>query len=132
MQGESEFSEGGIDDATTNENDKNKDNCDRDESASSNEDDEIIFVPANPKTWTAEEIVKWIAWAKKSLNLNSSLDHVKFPRNGEELSKFNKAEFYIASGSLDDGRKLAQHYKYLMQNVNEECHESLLSDGEPG
>jgi hypothetical protein len=128
MQGESEkISEGGIEEIT-----ENHEINEIGEESSSDENDEIIYIPDNPKTWTAEDIIKWINWAKKSFNLNSSLSHEKFPTNGEELATFNKAEFYIASGSCDDGRKLAQHYKYLVERVNEDCHESLLNDLEPG
>lgn len=127
MQGESVLSEGGI--AEITENHETNENC---EKSSDDENDEIIYIPDNPKTWTAEDIIKWINWAKKAFKLNKSLDHVKFPTNGEELAKYNKAEFYIASGSIEDGQKLARHYKYLIENVNEDCHESLLSDREPG
>lgn len=105
------------------------------ESSSSTEaadEDEIIYVPDNPKKWTEDDISKWIKWATKKFKLGSSIDSAKFPRTAEELSIFTKAEFYIACGSFDGGKKVSKHYKYLMDIVKEPCHESLLDDGEPG
>lgn len=95
-------------------------------------DDEIIFVPNNPKTWTEKHIETWVNWAAKKFSLAPSLDVTRIPKNAEDLAAFNKAEFYIACGSFEGGKKLSQHYKYMMTTANEHCHESLLTDGDPG
>jgi hypothetical protein len=95
-------------------------------------DDEIIFVPNNPRTWTEKHIETWINWATKKFNLAPALDASRIPKNSEDLAKFTKAEFYIACGSFEGGKMLSQHYKYMMENVKESCDETLLKDGDPG
>lgn len=95
-------------------------------------EDDIIYVPDNPKKWSEDDIATWIKWTTKKFKLAPSIDSAKFPRTAEELANFTKAEFYIACGSFDGGEKVAQHYKYLMENVKENFHETLLSDSEPG
>lgn len=95
-------------------------------------DDEIIFVPNNPKTWSEKNIETWIKWATKKFNLSPSMDASRIPKSAEELAKFTKAEFYIACGSFEGGKSLSQHYKYMIQNAHEQCDETLLTDGDPG
>lgn len=111
-------------------------NCDNDgktqRESSPDVDDEIIFVPNNPKTWTEKHIETWVSWASKKFGLSSSLDFSRFPKNAEDLAAFNKAEFFIICGSFEGGKKLSQHYKYMMDNANEKCDETLLTDGDPG
>lgn len=107
----------------------------RESSSSSSEEvenDEIIYVPDNPKKWTESDISAWIRWTTKTFKLAGSIDSEKFPRKAEELAMFNKAEFYIACGSFEGGEKVARHYKHLMDVVHETCHESLSVTGEPG
>lgn len=95
-------------------------------------DDETIFVPNNPKTWTEKDIETWVSWASKKFNLAPALDVSRIPKNAKDLAAFGKAEFYIACGSFEGGKKLSQHYKYMMQSANECCDETLLTDGDPG
>jgi hypothetical protein len=95
-------------------------------------DDEIIFVPNNPKTWTEKHIETWVNWATKKFGLAPGIDVARIPKNAEDLAALNKAEFYIVCGSFEGGRKLSQHYKYMMDTANEKCDESLQSDADPG
>lgn len=95
-------------------------------------DDEIVFVPNNPKTWSEKNIDTWIKWATKKFSLSPSIDASRIPRNADELAKFNKAEFYIACGSFEGGKMLSQHYKYMMEVAHESYDESLQSDCDPG
>lgn len=95
-------------------------------------DDEIIFVPKNPKTWTEKHIETWVSWASKKFGMAPELDFSRFPKNAEDLANFNKAEFYIVCGSFEGGKKMYQHYKYMMDNVNESYDETLKEDGDPG
>lgn len=95
-------------------------------------DDEIIFVPSNPKTWSEKNIETWIKWAARKFDLTPSLDPLRIPKNATELALFTKAEFFIACGSFEGGRKLSQHYKYMMDNAQEACDATLLTDGDPG
>ena len=111
--------------------------CDNDSGKSKRDstpdvDDEIIFVPNNPKTWTEKNIETWLNWSSKKFNLSPALDTSRIPKDAEELAKFSKAEFYIACGSFEGGKKLSQHYKYMIENAKEKCHETLLSDCDPG
>ncbi|CRK94239.1 CLUMA_CG007754, isoform A [Clunio marinus] len=108
------------------------DNVEKPERESSPDiEDEIIFVPNNPKSWSEKDIELWIKWATKKFNLSPSLDVTRIPKNAEDLAKFTKAEFYIACGSFDGGKKLSQHYKYCMENANECCDETLLTNCDP-
>lgn len=95
-------------------------------------DDEIIFVPNNPRTWSEKNIETWLKWAAKKFNLHPALDDARIPKDAEELANFNKAEFYVACGSFDGGKMLSQHYKYMMESAQEKYHETLLTDGDPG
>lgn len=95
-------------------------------------DDEIIFVPSNPKTWSEKNIETWIKWAARKFELEPPLDASRIPKDAAELATFNKAEFFIACGSFEGGRKLAQHYRYMMENAHEECEATLRAEGDPG
>lgn len=107
--------------------------CDKAERESSPDvDDEIIFVPCNPKTWSEKNIETWVKWASKKFKLAPSLDMTRIPKNAEELATFTKAEFYIACGSFEGGKSLSQHYKYMMQNAREKFDETLTTDCDPG
>lgn len=116
------------------ENSQNSQKYARDSSSSSETDneDEIIYVPDNPKKWSENDITAWIQWATKKFKLAGSIDSEKFPQKAEELANFTKAEFYIACGSFEGGEKVLKHYKYLMERADEPCNETLLKDGEPG
>lgn len=95
-------------------------------------DDEIIYVPNNPKEWTEKHIETWVNWVSKQFDLKPSLDPTRFPKDAEEMAKFTKAEFYIVCGSFEGGKTISQHYKYMMQNAKENFDETLLTDGDPG
>lgn len=95
-------------------------------------DDEIIFVPNNPKMWTEKNIATWVNWASKKFHLKPPLDVSRFPKNSEELATFSKADFYIVCGSFEGGKMISQHYKYMMQNSKQEFDETLLTDCDPG
>ena len=95
-------------------------------------DDEVIFVPKNPKTWTEKNIDTWVKWASKKFQLKPPLDTSRFPKSSEEMVKFSKADFYIVCGSFEGGKKISQHFKYMMQCSNEPFDETLLTDGDPG
>lgn len=118
-------------------------------------DDEIIFVPSNPRTWSEKNIETWwiflvdfwqleikvkstqgyffrLTWASKKFRLSPPLDASRFPKKAEELFSFSKADFYIVCGSFQGGRKISQHFKYLMQNANESFNETLQRDCDPG
>lgn len=118
---------------TIGDSDESCDNVGKTERESSPEvDDEIIFVPNNPKTWTEKHIATWISWASKKFRLAPPLDVSRFPKHAEELAAFSKADFYIVCGSFEGGKKISQHYKYMMQNSNQTFDETLLTDGDPG
>lgn len=104
----------------------------RERESSSDVDDDIIFVPNNPKEWSQKHIETWINWASKKFRLTPVLDVARFPKNAEELASYSKADFYIICGSFEGGHKVSQHYKYMMQNAHEVFDETLLTDGEPG
>lgn len=100
---------------------------------SSHEDEEeIIFIPSNPISWTEKNIETWISWASKKFRLIPPLDASRFPKNAEELAAFSKADFYIVSGSFEGGKMISQHFKYMMQNSNQPVNETLLTDCDPG
>jgi len=101
------------------------------ESSPDDDDDEVIYVPDNPKTWSARDIEKWIKWASKSFDI-PPLDASRFPKDAKTMTKFSKADFFIVCGSFEGGRKLSQYYGYLMQKVSETFDPSLLSDDDPG
>lgn len=115
-----------------NESDGSCDNVKKAERESSPEDDEIIFVPNNPKTWSSKHIETWIKWASKKFNLSPPLEISRFPKDAEELIKFSKADFYIVCGSFEGGKRVSQHYKYMMQTAHESFDETLITDCEPG
>lgn len=127
-----EISEQKNSSASANLENSQKSSSDSSSTDADDDGDEIIYVPDNPKKWSEADISTWIKWTTKKFNLGLSIDIAKFPRTAEELANFTKAEFYIACGSFEGGEKVAQHYKYLMENVNEEFHETLKSDSEPG
>lgn len=94
-------------------------------------EDEVIYVPDNPKTWDEKDVQKWVEWASKNFNINPPLDGSRFPKSGEELAKFTKADFYIICGSFDGGKMVAEHFKYMMGVVSEKVDATLLSDEDP-
>jgi Sterile alpha motif (SAM)/Pointed domain len=120
-----------IDDSRSDENDCEK-NDDDVESSSNVADEEIIYVPDNPTMWSEKDIEKWIKWATNAFNISPPLDATRFCKSGLELAKFSKADFYIMSGSFENGKKVADHFKYLMDNVSEKVDASLLNDEVPG
>lgn len=79
-----------------------------------------------------KHIETWVNWASKKFNLNPALDTSRFPKIAEELATYSKADFYIICGSFDGGKKVSQHYKYMMQNARENFDETLLIDCDPG
>lgn len=95
-------------------------------------DDEIIFVPNNPKTWSEKNIETWVNWASKKFQLKPSLDVSRFPKSAEELATYSKADFYIVCGSFEGGKMISQHYKYMMSNAQETFDETLQTVGDPG
>lgn len=95
-------------------------------------DDEIIFVPHNPKTWSEKNIETWVNWASKKFQLTPSLDVSRFPKSAEELATYSKADFYIVCGSFEGGKMISQHYKYMMSNAQEKFDETLQTIGDPG
>lgn len=95
-------------------------------------DDEIIFVPNNPKTWSDKNIETWVNWVSKKFQLNPALDVSRFPKTAEELATYSKADFYIVCGSFEGGKMISQHYKYMMSNAQEKFHETLQTVGDPG
>jgi hypothetical protein len=96
------------------------------------EDDEVIFVPRNPTTWSEKHIEMWIKWASNQFDIKPPLDASRFPKSGAELVKFSKAEFFIVCGSFSHGKMVVEHFRYLMENVEESVDETLLNDDEPG
>lgn len=95
-------------------------------------DDEVIYVPNNPKTWDEKDIQKWTAWATKNFDIKPPLDASRFPKTGDELATFSKADFYIVCGSFEGGKMVVQHFKYMMGLVSEKFDETLLNDEDPG
>ncbi|XP_070494974.1 DNA-binding protein D-ETS-6-like [Chironomus tepperi] len=94
-------------------------------------DDEVIYVPNNPKTWDEKDIQKWTEWASKNFDIKPPLDASRFPKTGDELAKFSKADFYIVCGSFEGGKLVVEHYKYMMGIVSEKFDETLLGDEDP-
>lgn len=116
-----------------NNSESSGDNARKSEHESSPDvDDEIIFIPNNPKAWSEKNIETWIKWASKKFHLNPPLDVERFPKNAEELATYSKADFYIICGSFEGGKKVSMHYKHLMNNAHEIFDETLLTDCEPG
>lgn len=95
-------------------------------------DDEIIYVPKNPRTWTEKHIETWITWASKKFSLTPPLDVSRFPKDAEEMAKYSKADFYIVCGSFEGGKRISQYFKYLMMNAGEIFDDTLLTDSDPG
>ncbi|KAG5676032.1 hypothetical protein PVAND_005887 [Polypedilum vanderplanki] len=101
------------------------------ESSAQDENDEVIFVPNNPTTWSEKHIETWVKWASDQFEIKPPLDVSRFPKSGAELAKFTKADFFIICGSFEGGRMVMDHFKYMMENVGESVEETLLTDGEP-
>lgn len=79
-----------------------------------------------------KHIETWVSWASKKFNLNPALDTSRFPKSAEELATYSKADFYIICGSFDGGKRISQHYKYMMQNAREKFDDTLQTDCDPG
>lgn len=95
-------------------------------------DDEVIYVPNNPRKWTEKNIETWVTWASKKFNLTPPLDAARFPKDAEEMAKYTKADFYIVCGSFEGGKRISQYFKYLMMNAGETFDDTLLTDSDPG
>lgn len=110
------------------------DECEKKSSENNEEIDESspIYVPDDPTSWTEKHIETWIKWAAKQFNIEPQPDPARFPKTGNELVKFSKADFYMTCGSLKGGKSLMQHYKYLMERIgNSSFDESLNTDEDP-
>jgi Sterile alpha motif (SAM)/Pointed domain len=66
----------------------------KNERESSPEDDEIIFVPNNPRTWSAKHIETWVKWASKKFNLSPQLDCSRWEnRSKREMNSLMSQNF---------------------------------------
>lgn len=90
-----------------------------------------IYVPDDPTSWTEKHIETWIKWATKQFDIEPQPDPARFPKTGNELVKFTKADFYMTCGSIEGGKSLVQHFKYLMERIGKCVDESLKSDEDP-
>jgi hypothetical protein len=109
------------------------DECEKRCSENKDEIDESspIYVPDNPTSWTEKHIETWIKWATKQFDIEPQPDPKRFPTTGDELVKFTKADFYMTCGSIEGGKSLVQHFKYLMERIKYDFDESLNSEEDP-
>lgn len=91
-----------------------------------------IYVPNDPKTWTEKNIEMWIKWATDQFKLKPPLDASRFPKSGDVLAKFTKADFYVSCASFVGGKSVAQHFKYLIESIGGKYDETLDIEGDPG
>lgn len=117
----------------TTENSKD-DECENIESDEEGCEDESspIYVPNDPKTWTEKNIEMWIKWATDQFKLKPPLDASRFPKSGDVLAKFTKADFYVSCASFTGGKSVAQHFKYLIESIGGKYDETLDIEGDPG
>lgn len=119
----------------TSKNIKDDDECENmesDEEGCEDESSSPIYVPNDPKTWTEKNIEMWISWATDQFNIKPPLDASRFPKTGEVLSKFTKADFYVSCASFVGGKSVAQHFKYLIESIGGKYDETLDVEGDPG
>lgn len=93
--------------------------------------DDVMYVPADPRTWNEKDVQNWIRFLSKNFEFKVPLDGSRFPKTGAELATFSKADFYIIAGSFEGGKIVADHFKYYMENVTTDVHETLKSAEEP-
>ena len=99
----------------------------------SDDEEEIVFVHRDPKEWSKDNIASWIKWISKKFKVYPKLEPGRFTENAEELAKFNKADFWVCSGSNIGGNVISKHYGYLMEkNEIGSAEKSLLNDSDPG
>jgi ETS-type family len=102
-----------------------------DENADGEDEEEVIFVPNNPTTWTQKHIEMWLKWASNQFKIKPPLDVSRFPKSGPEMAQFTRADFYIMCGSFEGGKLVADHFKYMMETARECVEPSLLEEGDP-
>lgn len=116
--------------ACSDENDKKEEEEEVDEGC----DDESspIYVPNDPKTWTEKHIENWTKWLSNQFKIKPPLDPSRFPKSGDELAKFTKADFYVSCASFEGGKSVAQHFKYMIERIGGKCDDTLDTDEVPG
>lgn len=95
------------------------------------DDSSPIYVPNDPTTWSEKHIETWAKWCTSQFKVKPPLDPSRFPKSGEELAKFSKADFYISCASFEGGRQVGLHFKYLMENIGGKFDETLNSNEDP-
>lgn len=91
-----------------------------------------IYIPNDPTTWLEKHIETWIKWATKQFQIKPEPDPARFPKTGDELTKFTKADWWMTCGSIEGGKSLVQHFKYLMETIGKSVEESLKNEADPG
>lgn len=119
---------------SSNENIIENEDEEEEEEEKIGEEDESspIYVPNDPKTWTEKHIEIWTKWLSNQFKIKPPLDPSRFPKTGNELAKFTKADFYVSCASFEGGKSVAQHFKYMMESIGGKCDETLDSDEIPG
>uniref|UniRef100_A0AAG5D9I1 ETS domain-containing protein n=1 Tax=Anopheles atroparvus TaxID=41427 RepID=A0AAG5D9I1_ANOAO len=99
--------------------------------SSDEEDSEQIYVPNNPLQWTAEHVSAWTLWVSKNFDIFPPLEPARFPKSGDEIAQFTKADFWVCAGSKAGGDTLAKHFAHLMHRATGAEDKQLYSDVDP-
>ncbi|XP_058056546.1 DNA-binding protein D-ETS-6-like [Anopheles bellator] len=85
-----------------------------DRDSSDDEDSEQIYVPKDPLEWDAEHVAAWVLWVSKNFDIYPPIEPARFPKSGQEISQFTKADFWVCAGSKAGGDTLAKHFSHLL------------------
>lgn len=91
-----------------------------------------IYVPKDPREWTAEHVSTWLLWVSKNFHIFPPIEPARFPDTGQEIARFSKADFWVCAGSKAGGSALARHFAHLLHTGTGIEDRQLLSNTEPG
>lgn len=83
---------------------------------------------SDPLEWNAIHIRSWLNWSTKKFSLTPSPDPEKFPKTGEELCEFSRADFEKCAGNARSGKLLAKHIAHLKHSVTGRASSPLNTD----
>uniref|UniRef100_A0A182FWX7 Uncharacterized protein n=2 Tax=Anopheles albimanus TaxID=7167 RepID=A0A182FWX7_ANOAL len=90
-----------------------------------------IYVPKDPREWTAEHVSTWLLWVSKNFHIFPPIEPARFPDTGQEIARFSKADFWVCAGSKAGGSALARHFAHLLHTGTGIEDRQLLSNTEP-
>ncbi|XP_050081788.1 DNA-binding protein D-ETS-6-like [Anopheles aquasalis] len=90
-----------------------------------------IYVPKDPREWTAEHVSTWLLWVSKNFHIFPPIEPARFPDTGHEIARFSKADFWVCAGSKAGGSALARHFAHLLHTGTGIEDRQLSSNTEP-